>query len=267
MPEDGEWAVYNGRYFDNAHGGHQTSRMTTAFFSAVAQLRAAHVSKYLTSIGVPTGSAVLEVGPGMGVFAGHWLRSHPGTHYWAIESDRSCHEALSILGVQLLESSAAMPAGQLVDLVVMSHVLEHITRPLQALNAIAERLRPGGVLFLEVPCRDFEHKRLDEPHVLFFDKAPMRTLLERLGFDRIHLSYHGQTIKDLRNRHPLRRVAAALRHQLISKGLTVPFGTMPPGLEAVTDRFERAVVKPYLAHIEQNEPAWWLRALAVRGED
>ena len=267
MPADQLWNDYNQRYFDNAHGGHQASRVALAFFSALAKLRCDHVVRYFENSGMGLPGAILEIGPGSGAFAAQWLKMKPQTDYWAVESDASCHDALRALGVRLAESPASLPEGHSVGLVVMSHVLEHTTRPAEALCSVADRLSPGGVLFVEVPCRDFEHKPLDEPHVQFFDKAPMRRLLERLAFTDIQLTYHGQRIDTLKPGHLWERAARVLRHQLLTMGFSAPFSVMEPGLEPITDSFERAVVKPFLAHLEQPVPSWWLRAVAVKGRD
>jgi SAM-dependent methyltransferase len=75
------------------------------------------------------------------------------------------------------------------DLVVMSHVLEHISDPIKFIQIATSGLRQGGALFIEVPCRDWEHKDLDEPHILFFDKRPLQLLLQRAGFNDIEVSY------------------------------------------------------------------------------
>lgn len=39
----------------------------------------------------------------------------------------------------------------------------------------------GAILFIEVPCRDFEHKDSDEPHLLFSTRSPWRGCCPKLG--------------------------------------------------------------------------------------
>ena len=144
----------------------------------------------------------------------------------------------------------------------MSHVLKHVSRPMEFLKYATRNLRKGGTLFIEVPCRDWEHKPIDEPHLLFFDKGPMQHLLRHLGFEDIQVSYHGQEIERLRTRSAWRGKAMAVRSKLIALGFVVPFARIMQGMEELTDPLERAAVAPFEAHCEKQKPAWWLRAVA-----
>lgn len=260
MPGQEILQQYNASYFNSAHGGKPQGAATLAFFSGIARLRLAHLERYLLSQQVSV-SQVLEIGPGPGWFARCWLAQNPGRTYRAIETDSSCHSALREIGVQLIPAENATLEANPADLVVMTHVLEHVTDPAAFLLESTRRLRPGGVLFIEVPCRDWEHKQLDEPHLLFFDKGPMQLLLERIGFGQIRLSYHGQTIEHLRRSSRIRRGWNAIRNRLIARGVVAPFGRSGPGLEPLT-ALERAAVRPFEAHRESVQPAWWLRAVA-----
>lgn len=257
MPSEAMLSGYNASYFATAHGGQPTSQTVIAFSSGIARLRLAFLKRFLDEhqIGV---DRVLELGPGPGFFARSWLEGRSQSVYSAVETDKSCHDSLRTLGVQLVESSDVVPA----DLVVMSHVLEHVPDPVGFVSAATRGLRSGGALFIEVPCRDWEHKALDEPHVLFFDKKPMRKLLADLGFVDIEVRYYGQQVNQLRSGSPLRAKLMAIRGKLINWGLIAPFSRMRLGMESVLAPLERAVVAPYQAHRESMEPAWWLRAVA-----
>ena len=125
-------------------------------------------------------------------------------------------------------------------------------------------LSPGGVLFIEVPCTDYKHKNVDEPHLLFFDKKSMHELLSRLSFSDIQLSYHGQGIEDLRSVPFITKAFRFARAKVISFGITAPFAAKRKGMEILPDPLERAVVAPFKAHTESAEPSWWLRALAIK---
>ncbi|MCE9619627.1 MAG: class I SAM-dependent methyltransferase [Planctomycetes bacterium] len=264
-PMPGEQALeqFNASYFSSAHGGKPHSPVSTAFFAGIARLRAAHLDRYVSKSSKPV-SRVLELGPGPGFFARDWMEKHPATQYLAVETDSSCHASLKKIGVHILESASAPGVGKPVDLVVMSHVLEHVSDPVAFLSESTRNLRSGGVLFIEVPCRDWEHKSLDEPHLLFFDKAPMKHLLGKLSFTDIQTSYHGQEIDSLRGASGLTAMAMAIRSRIIAMGIVAPFGGMRPGLECLSDPLERAVLAPYRAHRESQKPAWWLRALATK---
>lgn len=260
MPSEGLLESYNASYFDNAHGGAAEKPDERAFFSGIAALRIAHVERYTNEHRVSV-SSVLEVGPGAGDFAGGWLKRHPMTSYFAIETDTTCHAALEAAGIKLLSRDANLPK---IDLIVLSHVLEHVPNPTSFLSTLTRELRPGGAVFIEVPCNDWQHKEVVEPHLLFFDKKPMAALLETLGLQALMLSYHGKTISDLKAQSTVSNFCQKVRSRLIRLGLTRPFATPAPGMESLATPLERAVMRPWDAHLEKSEPAWWLRALAIK---
>src|SRR3990167_9214513 len=198
MPDMEALEEYNAGYFSSAHGGLPNNLIAIAFFSSMARIRMAHLEKFLHLHHVEV-SSLVEFGPGAGFFAQHWLVQYPQTKYFAVETDSSCHAFLKKVGVQLIAFSAIREEKRGLDMVVMSHVLEHVTNPIQFIKDATHHLRQGGALFIEVPCRDWEHKTMDEPHLLFFDKGPMYQLLDQLGFEHIELSYHGQTIDKLKS--------------------------------------------------------------------
>jgi len=261
MPSETALHEYNARYFSAAHGGTPNGSVALAFFSGIARLRITFLEHYLDAQQVVV-SRLLEFGPGPGFFAARWLERHPDTTYLAFETDTSCHPALAKLGVSLVEAAPLADGTAQVDLVVMSHVLEHIATPRTFLEHATKNLRKGGVLFIEVPCMDYEHKLIDEPHLLFFDKKPMQYLLGASGFDNIEIGYFGRGIDELRNSSALQRSWMALRARLISRGLVAPFAWSKAGMEELTSPIERAVVAPFKAHRQSSKPAWWLRAVA-----
>lgn len=259
MPSEATLAEYNANYFASAHGGQPTSRSAVAFFKGLARLRLAFLRDFLDERQIPV-DTVIEFGPGPGYFAQAWFEGGRHCTYMAVETDRTCHEPLTRIGVKLVAPPAEVP----IDLVVMSHVLEHVPDPVEFVRQATAGLRPGGALFIEVPCQDWAHKALDEPHVLFFDKTPMRRLLTYLGFENVKVGYYGQKIRKLKSTTRFRTRLTAIRAKLISWGVTWPFSQMVLGMESLTDPLERAVVAPYQAHEESIEPAWWLRVLAQK---
>lgn len=82
------------------------------------------------------------------------------------------------------------------DLVCAWHVLEHIPAPAGVLDGFARALRPGGLFALEVPnVAGVQARRLGvrwphldlAHHVAHYGPGSMRRLLERTGFDVIHV--------------------------------------------------------------------------------
>jgi len=263
MPDKLLLEKFNNDYFESAHSGKPTNIVATAFFSAIARLRIAHIDKHLARLNMPV-LRVLEWGPGYGYFASNWLDKHPNAIYHAIETDVSCHATLNDTGVTIVDEQHIPNDNEQYDLIVMSHVLEHVTEPVVFLNNAANKLKKNGMIFIEVPCKDWLHKSIDEPHLLFFDKEPMNRLLEKTGFIDITLSYHGQTLKELRTASKIKYYWIIVRSKLLSLGLIKPFSKIKKGMEVLNKPVERAAVAPSKAYLESLEPAWWLRVVAIK---
>jgi hypothetical protein len=139
-----------------------------------------------------------------------------------------------------------------------------VSKPKDFIAFATSFLRKGGVLFIEVPCNDWEHKILDEPHLLFFDKKSMNYLLHVSGLYNINTAYFGQLIKNLKNKSFIKNKTLSFRTKLINLGFGKLFGRSVIGMETIENPIERAVLKPFYAHIESNEPTWWLRAIAIK---
>jgi SAM-dependent methyltransferase len=139
------------------------------------------------------------------------------------------------LGLKVMNSSfeeAILPAGRY-DVVLMSHVLEHMHKPLEALRKVARLLVPGGLAYVEVPnfnslCRRFFGVRwahLEVPrHLNQFTPRTIEKLARKASL----------RLADIRH------VAAsnALRETLLRIFPPVKYGGSFPG--TIVNRFLRA---------------------------
>ena len=138
------------------------------------------------------GGRLLDVGCGSGMFLRQAGRL--GWRCWGIDFNAAVVERAranapeATLSVGTLDDVATTPAF---DLINMTHVLEHLARPRQALRQCLERLAPGGTLRLGVPnIGSIEAKifgrywiGLDVPrHVVHFRPSVLAHLLEETGF-------------------------------------------------------------------------------------
>lgn len=90
----------------------------------------------------------------------------PGVHY---------------LGSQLSD----IQAGRKFDLIVCSHVLEHLADPYSVVHALRHYLAPRGIFYVEVPLEIWKKAPLPvEPvtHVNYFTVDSLRILLERADY-------------------------------------------------------------------------------------
>jgi SAM-dependent methyltransferase len=92
------------------------------------------------------------------------------------------------------------PLGQKYGAIVMWDTVEHLQRPDLFVEKIHAELEPGGVLALTTGDIDSLNARLrgakwrmihPPTHLHYFSAATMRLLLERHGFDIVHLSHPG----------------------------------------------------------------------------
>jgi SAM-dependent methyltransferase len=190
-------------------------------------------SRYERRLAVPDGTLpgrVLDVGVGHGTFLG--LAKRKG--WEALGIDVSRHAALQArqrYGVDVAVCDDIAVAGfaeNHFDLVHLSHSLEHMPNPLQALSEIRRILRPRGKVVIEVP-NELEnlHVRLHDAlglkrapypvrstHIFFFNPATLRGHLVAAGFGKVRL----RTFRDPTDRRHLRslvkRVAGAVEYAL-----------------------------------------------------
>lgn len=133
---------------------------------------------------------VLEIGCAGGEFAAALRSAFPAARYEAIELssmggrarphlDRLHTEPLrALLGKGMIEGPF--------DLIVLSHVLEHIEDPRGELRAMLKVLGPSGAIFIEVPNRSGHgNLPLDDniSHLHFFSPASLLRLLADEGLE------------------------------------------------------------------------------------
>lgn len=100
-----------------------------------------------------------------------------------------------------------LPAGFKVDVIVCSHVIEHVAAPVGVLRALADHLTRPGVLFVEVPMEIWRRAPLHvEPvtHVNFFVPGTLDRCVAAAGLNVIHC----QLVSSL---HPNGTAKAAIR--------------------------------------------------------
>jgi SAM-dependent methyltransferase len=94
-------------------------------------------------------------------------------------------------------------ADQNFDVVIMNHVIEHMTDPLRTLREINRVLKTGGHLVIETPCYDTlmfkllgrrERSLSCGGHIYFFTTDSLEKLYSLAGFRRVMLCYTGRTL-------------------------------------------------------------------------
>ena len=260
MPEIEKLDAYNNSYHDSAHGGSERDLKQQAFFIGLAKTRLDFIAG---QIGLEKDHPykILEIGPGPGAFVVVWKEKFPQSEYHVLESDKSCHKGLKEMGVKILDDKEEKIEDEY-DFVIISHVLEHVTEPISFLKSFVDKMKNGGHLFIEVPCMDWKHKALDEPHLLFFDKKPMKVLLKQLKLTQLKIAYYGIPHQHLTN--PLRQFFKRLRGFLWRKGINYYHPERQKIKTIVKDDLQVQALLNFDAHKEHSSPAWWLRVLSKK---
>ena len=138
------------------------------------------------------------------------------------------------------------------DVVHSSQVFEHLPRPVDELKEIRRVLRPGGILYINVPnyrCLsivlgrdDFELNTPPE-HVAYYTPRTLATLLSRAGFDVVRTaSYGGLKWENLLGRPIRSEIAEAVRKGSDSGSIQQHGLERTPGRPGVLGRLARAIL-------------------------
>ena len=118
------------------------------FRTYFSTLRARRLTRNL-----PEACNILDVGCGDGSLLGHLARTGAHTLHGIELPGAAAERAVRVPGLHLhlgTLSSVALPANSF-DLITLVHVVEHLPAPREALDRLAELLKPGGRLFLAFP--------------------------------------------------------------------------------------------------------------------
>lgn len=135
---------------------------------------------------------VLDYGCGRGVLLAGFKQQ--GAAVYGAERVGSGFESVADVHISSLDQLQA--AGELFDIVVVWHVLEHLSLPRDDLHKISGLLQPGGSLFLEVPnfsswqARMFGRHwfHLDFPrHLYHFTARSLQAAIQQADFETVSL--------------------------------------------------------------------------------
>jgi SAM-dependent methyltransferase len=97
--------------------------------------------------------------------------------------DRNRANVESIPGVERLHAGSLDTLTDVFDVISMVHVLEHIEDPIGFLESLTRLMKPGAIVFVEVPLSNGNYFDLSiADHLTHFDEASLRLCFERAGF-------------------------------------------------------------------------------------
>lgn len=136
-----------GRYYPEKYYHLPASREELARRAVPERYRLQLIQRYFTS------GRLLEIGPSYGLLA--YLAKEAGFEVDVIEMDTQCCQFLAeVVGVNVIQSSkpheALIDRGPY-DVVVMQHVIEHLTEPWHCLRQASAELASNGILCVSAP--------------------------------------------------------------------------------------------------------------------
>jgi 2-polyprenyl-3-methyl-5-hydroxy-6-metoxy-1,4-benzoquinol methylase len=150
---------------------------------------------------VGVSSDICDIGCGSGVLlSGLAVLGH---RVFGIEPNKEARELGNQRGIEIVEGAGedvSRAGDRRFDVVSMVQSLEHARDPLAAVRNCAELLKPGGLLWLEVPNHECMGFAIRGPvwfhtdagrHIHFFTRASLTKIVELAGLEVVETRYAG----------------------------------------------------------------------------
>lgn len=139
----------------------------------------------------------LDVGCGPGLLLSLVQRRRPGASLYIADAYPACLDLAeqrlgSVSGRYLLDETEFAPErviNRKFDVIILSHVLEHLQNPIEGLKSLQALLKPGGTLIVAVPNTGrpdvvigamWRRHYVNRGHVYGWDKSHFKNFIERI---------------------------------------------------------------------------------------
>lgn len=152
---------------------------------------------------MPKKGHLLEIGCAMGMLLNEirkrgWKVTGVEPEEWTCQIARNKY-GLSVINMSFQEANLQKSSF---DVVLLLHVIEHLSNPAEGLSQIARIIGPGGFLVLETPRYDTLWFRLLKGrersvipgHKYYFTRKTIQTMACKSGFEVVHLDSVGRTV-------------------------------------------------------------------------
>ncbi len=93
------------------------------------------------------------------------------------------------LGLVVGPVDVLLNSGDKADIIILSHLLEHIAEPVHFLDKVRQTLKPKGVVYIEIPGinnpKSKKNRYAQISHLIYFNLDTTRKMAERAGFEFI----------------------------------------------------------------------------------
>ena len=143
---------------------------------------------------LPSGGKMIEVGCGVGITLALIQKQRPDVHIDAADIDATCLQLTGerVPGATIISITEDRPFTELganYDLIVASHVVEHLKNPYDSIKQFMQMLKPGGHLIVAVPNpvrpniffgNIFKKDYVNRGHIYAWDRSHWINFLERI---------------------------------------------------------------------------------------
>lgn len=191
VPNADELAEINRTYWESTGTGGAEAR------EGLLELAKHRVEFLLSHCGSLEGKRILDIGAGHAYPYDAMQLLGITCDYCAVESDDRMRNELEEKGVTAYENLDEVSA-QSFDLVILSHVVEHVESPVEFLKVASQCLADDGTMFVEVPNQDDVFKLDLGLHLAVYNPTAISTLCESAGLSVNQVSTAGVAIEELR---------------------------------------------------------------------
>lgn len=228
---------------------------------ALAQVRWNYVEAFIKKNKQEKEVSILDIGAGQGFFGIVALKS-PNIFlkkYSAVEKDSALRKSLEKTWCKhfpkiKFEAKDSLEEIQgKYNLIILSNILEHLNDPKDMLKRATEKLTKDGFLFVDVPNQDYLFKKDVFPHLLFFNRISLKTLLTESGLAAKSIDCYGRNMVyspiNYRNNKKMFVKISALLYKM---RFIIPL------------QISKAFFIWYFGSDKKNANGTWLRALSQR---
>jgi 2-polyprenyl-3-methyl-5-hydroxy-6-metoxy-1,4-benzoquinol methylase len=194
---------------------------------------------------------VLDIGAGPGMFLDALNHEGFNINYFAVEPDLVQQNTLLKKDKvsKVFSKLDHINSNMKFDLIILSHVLEHVSQPNKFIKQITSMLEPNGFIYIEVPNQDHLFKKEFEPHLLFFNELCLLNLLKPYGHI-LNIECFGATTKKETGHHSKENISVITKFEQVLNSIIVRLIAKSPSL----------LIKK-LKMAESNPKGVWIRAI------
>ena len=165
-----------------------SSRIDEAYFERSLR-RGARIVQFLNERLKESFGEVIEIGCGPGGILKAF--QNQGSNVRGCELDRACVRFCDRKDISVVQGTIddLLEFGGGADLVVLSHLLEHVPCPIQLLDNVTRLLAPDGCVYVEVPGIRNGIPFVDQlqiAHTYYYDSLTLQMVMRKAGFSCVY---------------------------------------------------------------------------------